>query len=47
MKKATGELLDLLKKSSTASSYMEHAADDLMHQIPLSEYLTDLIKEKN
>ena len=47
MQKTTGELLDLLKKSPTASTYMEQAADNLIHQIPLSEYLTKLIEEKN
>ena len=47
MKKTTEELLDLLKKSPSASSYMEQAADNLIHQIPLSEYLTKLIEEKN
>lgn len=46
MKKTTGELLELLKKSPAAASYMEHAADDLIHQIPLSIYLTNLIEEK-
>mgnify|MGYP007025201527 CR=1 FL=1 len=34
MQKTTGELLDLLKKSPTASTYMEQAADNLIHQIP-------------
>lgn len=47
MQKTTGELLDLLKKSPTASTYMEQAADNLIHQIPLSKYLTKLIEEKN
>lgn len=46
MKKTTGELLELLKKSPAATSFLEHAADDLMQQIPLSTYLTDLITEK-
>lgn len=46
MKKTTGELLELLKKSPAAVSYMEHAADDLIRQIPLSVYLTNLIEEK-
>lgn len=46
MKKTTGELLELLKKSPAAASYMEHAADDLIRQIPLSVYLTNLIEEK-
>lgn len=43
MKKTTNELLELLKQSSDASSYMEHASDDLIQQIPLSEYLSDMI----
>lgn len=46
MKKTTGELLELLKKSPAAASYMEHAANDLIQQIPLSVYLADLIEEK-
>lgn len=46
MKKTTGELLELLKKSPAVVSYMEHAADDLIRQIPLSVYLTNLIEEK-
>lgn len=46
MKKTTEELLDLLKKSPSASSYMEHAAGDLIQQIPLSTYLTRLIEAK-
>lgn len=46
MKKTTGELLELLKKSPAASSYMEHAANDLIQPIPISVYLTDLITEK-
>ena len=46
MKKTTGELLELLKKSSDASSYMENASDDMIQQIPLSEYLSDIIRLK-
>lgn len=46
MKKTTGELLELLKKSSNASSYIENAADDLIQQIPLSEYLSEIMRSK-
>lgn len=46
MKKTTGELLELLKKSSNASSYIENAADDLIQQIPLSKYLSKIMHSK-
>ena len=46
MKKTTGELLELLKKSSNASSYIENASDDLIQQIPLSEYLSEIMHSK-
>lgn len=46
MKKTTGELLELLKKSSNASSYMEKASDDLIQQIPLSDYLSEILRTK-
>lgn len=46
MKKSTGELLELLKKSSNAASYMENASNDLIKKIPLAEYLTDLITSR-
>lgn len=46
MQKTTGELLELLKKSSNASSYIENASDDLIQQIPLSEYLSEIMHSK-
>ncbi len=46
MKKTTGELLELLKKSSNASSYIEKASDDLIQQIPLSDYLSEILRTK-
>lgn len=46
MKKTTGELLELLKKSSNASSYIENATDDLIQQIPLSDYLSEIMDSK-
>lgn len=46
MKKSTGELLELLKKSSNAASYMENASNDLIKKIPLAEYLTALIASR-
>lgn len=46
MKKSTGELLELLKKSSNAASYMEKASNDLIKKIPLAEYLTALIASR-
>lgn len=46
MKKSTDELLELLKKSSNAASYMENASNDLIKKIPLAEYLTGLIASR-
>ena len=46
MKKTTGELLDLLKNTSTVSSYLESQSDQLTRQIPLSVYLQDILHEK-
>lgn len=47
MKKSTGELLDILKKSSTASSYIERASDSLIQQIPLADYLHHILQQKS
>lgn len=46
MKKSTGELLELLKKSSTVSSYINQAAPNLIQQVPLHNYLSNLLTEK-
>ncbi len=46
MKKSTGELLEILKKSADASTFMKDASDDLMQQISLAEYLCHLIDSK-
>ncbi len=46
MKKTTGELLELLKKSSNASSYIKDVSDDLIQQLPLGESLCALIETK-
>ena len=43
MKKSTGELLELLKRTSVPSSFMENASKDLIRQIPLSKYLTQIL----
>lgn len=47
MKKTTGELLNLLKNTPTASSYLETISDQLTQQIPLSVYLHDVLHEKS
>lgn len=46
MTKSTGELLELLKRSPNASSYIEKASDDLIQQVPLSQYLSNMLTEK-
>ncbi len=46
MGKTTGELLELLKKSSNASSYMKHVSDDLIQQLPLGDALSALLFAK-
>lgn len=46
MKKTTGELLELLKKESDLEHYIDTVSDDLIKQIPLSDYLNTLIEEK-
>lgn len=46
MTKSTGELLELLKRSPNASSYIENASDDLIQQVPLSQYLSNMLTEK-
>ncbi|WP_251494743.1 helix-turn-helix transcriptional regulator [Otoolea muris] len=47
MKKTTGELLELLKRSPNASSYINGASDDLIQPVPLSDYLARLILERH
>lgn len=46
MNKTTGELLELLKKESSLKQYINTASDNLINQIPLSDRLNTLIKEK-
>lgn len=46
MKKTTGELLELLKKESDLEHYIDTVSDDLIKQIPLSDYLNTLIENK-
>lgn len=46
MKKTTGELLEILKKESTLNRYIETVSDNLIEQVPLSDCLNRLIKEK-
>lgn len=43
MKKSTGELLELLKRTSAPSSFMKSASEDLIRQIPLSKYLNQIL----
>lgn len=46
MKKSTGELLDMIKKSPTFPNYLEQISKDDMADSSLSEYLNQLLKEK-
>lgn len=46
MKKTTDELLELLKRESDLEHYIDTVSDDLIKQIPLSDYLNTLIEEK-
>ena len=46
MKKETGELLEILKKSPDLSAYMEMASDDITTPVPSSEYLRQVMEEK-
>lgn len=46
MKKETGELLEILKRSPDLSSYMKIASDDIVTPIPISVYLRRIMEEK-
>ena len=46
MKKETGELLEILKKSPDLSAYMEMASDDITTPVPISDYLRQVMEEK-
>lgn len=46
MKKTTGELLEILKKESNLKHYINTVSDDLIRQVPLSDYLNTLIEER-
>lgn len=46
MQKSTDELLNVLKQSSSLSSFLEHEAEELREQIPLHLYLNELLTEK-
>lgn len=46
MKRETGELLEILKKSSDLSDYMETASDNIVEPALLSDCLKDIMKEK-
>lgn len=46
MKKSTMELLELLKKSSNISDFIEKTVDEFIEEKPLYQYLENLIEEK-
>lgn len=46
MEKATGELLELLKKSTNLSDYREAAKEDIKKPIALSVYLKSVMERK-
>lgn len=46
MKKSTQELLDLLKKSPTLSTFMEQEEYNLTPEIPVFSYLLTLLEER-
>lgn len=46
MKKGTGELLEILKKSSELSDYMKMVSEDIVKPAPLSDYLKTVMEEK-
>lgn len=46
MKKETGELLEILKKSPDLSAYMKVASDDITAPVPISDYLRRIMEEK-
>jgi hypothetical protein len=47
MPKSTDELLNILKKSSSLSSFLNEQNYELTEQIPLSIYLNDLLTQKH
>lgn len=47
MKRTTEELLTILKKSSDISTFMENNSEDLMENIPLCQYLEQILIRKN
>lgn len=46
MKKETGELLEILKRSPDLSAYMKIASDDITTPVSVSVYLRRLMEEK-
>lgn len=47
MKKSTGELLNLLKKTNDIRDYLEEMSDDLLTGESLAHYLEQLLQEKD
>ena len=47
MKRTTEELLAILKKSSDISTFIENNSEDLMENIPLCQYLEQILIRKN
>lgn len=46
MKRTTGELLDLLKNTSSIGQYIHTSTEDFVERVPLSGYLDSLIRKK-
>jgi DNA-binding phage protein len=47
MKKTTTELLSIMKHSTNISNYLESVSDDFIEKMPLCNYLSDILEEKN
>lgn len=47
MKRTTEELLAILKKSPDISTFMENNSEDLMENMPLCQYLEQILTQKN
>ena len=47
MKRTTEELLEILKKSSDISTFMENHSEDLVEKIPLCHHFNQILMQKN